>query len=76
MKDNLENDELDMLEEYTEDHFRQGVRGKYLERYKTAANTVVLDPDLLEFFPDSDSVNRALHALADIIREQRDRVPA
>jgi hypothetical protein len=74
MKDN--DDEPDMLDEYSEEHFRLGVRGKYLERYNNAANIVVLDPDVLEYFPDSESVNRALRALADIIRDQQTRVPA
>ncbi|HEY5329980.1 MAG TPA: hypothetical protein VIJ79_08865 [Acidobacteriaceae bacterium] len=36
------------------------VRGKYAIR--SGSNIVMLDPDLLDSFPDSPSVNRALRA--------------
>ncbi|HEV7588452.1 MAG TPA: hypothetical protein VGO40_10085 [Longimicrobium sp.] len=56
--------------------FRGGVRGKYAERYARGTNMVLLDPDVAEVFPDPASVNRALRALAGIIREQREHKPA
>jgi hypothetical protein len=56
--------------------FRGGVRGKYAERYAHGTNIVLLDPDVAEVFPDSESVNRALRALAGIIREQQTHEPA
>ena len=62
----MENDP-DMLEEYD---FSGGVRGKYAARYQEGCNIIVLDPDVSEMFPDSTSVNHALRALAQIIREQ------
>ena len=34
-------------------------------------NTVLLDPDVKAYFPDSDSVNRALRSLIDLIPEKR-----
>lgn len=37
-------------------------RGKYANLLKQGSNVVVLDPSLMPFFPDSASVNRALHA--------------
>ncbi len=37
-------------------------RGKYANLLKQGTNVVVLDPALMPFFPDSASVNRALHA--------------
>ena len=37
-----------------------GVRGKYTRRYRTGTNVAVLDPDVAEAFPDSQSVNEAL----------------
>lgn len=52
-----------------------GVRGKYAERYARGTNVVLLDPDVAEVFPNSDAVNRALRALAEIIKE-RSHVPA
>ena len=54
--------------------FSAGVRGKYAERYAEGTNVVVLDPDVARVFPDADSVNRALRALAEII-EARQRKP-
>ena len=57
----------DMLEEYD---FSNGVRGKYAARFAKGANVIVLDPDVAEVFPDSESVNQALRALAVIIRKR------
>ncbi len=55
----------DMREEYD---FSEGVRGKYAERFAQGSNVVVLDPDVANVFPDSESVNKALRALAEIAR--------
>ena len=62
------NDEQDpeMLEEYD---FSGGVRGKYAARFAEGANVVVLDPDVAEVFTDSESVNQALRALAEIAHQ-------
>lgn len=67
------NDEQDpeMLEEYD---FSGGVRGKYAARFAAGANVVVLDPDVAEVFPDSESVNQALRALAGIIQHRAEKV--
>jgi hypothetical protein len=70
-KPNKESDP-DMLDEYD---FSNGVRGKYVERFSKGCNVVVLDPDVAEVFPDSESVNHALRALAEIIRNQDKRQP-
>ena len=52
--------------EYPEGLIKSGVRGKYSERYrKEGTNLVLIDPDLHELFPDSESVNRALRAYAE-----------
>jgi len=53
----------EMLPEYD---FSKGVRGKYARRYAEGTNIVVLSPDLTRFFPDSESVNRALRALVEV----------
>lgn len=50
----------------TEYDFAKGVRGKYAERYARGTNVVVLEPDIAELFPISESVNRALRAIADV----------
>ncbi|MCC7353403.1 MAG: hypothetical protein IT330_06550 [Anaerolineae bacterium] len=52
-------------------NFNTGVRGKYAERYAEGSNVVVLAPDVAEVFPDSESVNQALRALAEIIRQRK-----
>jgi len=63
------NDERDpeMLDEYD---FSGGVRGKYAGRFAKGSNVVVLDPDVAQVFKDSESVNKALRALAGIIQHQ------
>lgn len=43
--------------------FSGGVRGKYLDRYRSGTNVVLLDAELVKAFPDSKSVNDALRAL-------------
>ena len=53
----------DMLPEYD---FKGGVRGKYARDYGRNRNLRILAPDLLEVFPDSESVNDALHTLVRI----------
>jgi hypothetical protein len=60
----------DVLDEYD---FRGGVRGKYTARYAEGSNVVMLDPDVAKVFPDAESVNQALRALAEIIRRQSTR---
>lgn len=45
---------------YSGDLIKSGIRGKYASRYKEGTNVVVIDPDLLKIFPDSESVNHAL----------------
>ena len=48
--------------------FSDGVRGKYVDRYRLGTNVVLLDPKLAEAFPDSKSVNDALRALLKIAK--------
>jgi hypothetical protein len=62
--------EPEMLEEYD---FSDGVRGKYADHFARGSHVVVLDPDVAQVFSDSESVNRALRALASIIQDQSDK---
>jgi len=62
----------DMLAEYD---FSGGVRGKYVERFKSGSNIVILSPDVAEIFHDSESVNEALRTLIRITR-RNNKVPA
>ena len=57
----------EMLPEYD---FSGGVRGKYASRFAKDTIMVVLDPDVAEVFPDSNSANKALRPLSGIIRDR------
>ena len=46
--------------------------GTVVNHYMLAEGTVLLAPDVLEYFPDSESVNEALRSLIQLI----DKVPA
>jgi hypothetical protein len=61
------NDE--MREEYDFATMKGGVRGKYAKAFKHTATTVLLDSDVAEIFPDSQSVNEALRTLARALRK-------
>jgi hypothetical protein len=43
--------------------FSKAVRGKYYDRMQAGTNIVLIAPDLLDTFPDSQSVNEALRTL-------------
>lgn len=47
------------------------IRGKYYNRLAEGTNLVILDPALLPDFPDSKSVNDALHAFLSLSPYQR-----
>ena len=59
----VRDDPDDMQPEY---NFTGGVRGKYARDFGRSPNIRLLAPDLLEAFPDSESVNQALHMLVRI----------
>jgi len=66
-------DELREEYDFTGDQLREGIRGKYAARYQEGINLVRLDEDVAAVFPDSHSVNQALRALAQIIRQSERR---
>ena len=39
---------------------RGGIRGKYVERYRSGTNLVLLEPDIAKAFPSDQAVNEAL----------------
>ena len=62
-------DELDtMRPEYD---FSAAVRGVTAARYAQGSNIVVIDPRVLDVFPDGAKVNQALRALAPVLRQER-----
>ena len=50
--------------------FSAAVRGATATRYAQGANIAVIDPEVLDVFPDSFAVNQALRALAPVLRQQ------
>ena len=63
----------DMRPEYDFD-YSKAVRGKYYRRLlKEGANIVLIDPEVLDVFPDAATVNATLRALAPVLRGQRRR---
>jgi hypothetical protein len=64
------NDE--MRDEYDFASMKGGVRGKYAKAVEHTATTVLLDSDVAEIFPDSESVNEALRTLARALRKGND----
>ncbi len=58
---------VEMLDEYD---FSQGEIGKYAKQYAEGTNIVLLDPDVAKVFPNSEAVNQALRALAQIIKQR------
>jgi hypothetical protein len=59
-------DSLDPLAPRPNLDFSKGVRGKYYDRMQAGTNVVIIAPDLLDTFPDSESVNEALRGLKKI----------
>ena len=55
--------ELDPLAPRPNLDFGKAVRGKYYDLMQAGTNIVLIAPDLLDTFPDSESVNEALRSL-------------
>ena len=55
-----------MLEEYD---FNNAVKGKYAKKYSMGTNVVVIDKDVMSYFPNHDAVNQALRSIIPIIKK-------
>jgi hypothetical protein len=72
MKKEVESEMEDELRsEYDFSHMQGGVRGKYVERYRTGTNLVLLDPDVAQAFPNDAAVNEALRLLIQVAQRQQ-----
>jgi hypothetical protein len=72
MKKDVENEMEDELRsEYDFAQMQGGVRGKYVERYRTGTNLVLLDPDVAQAFPNDAAVNEALRLLMQVAQRQQ-----
>ena len=69
-------DELedDLLPNYDFANMTGGVKGKYVDRYRSGTNIVLLDPDVADAFPTAESVNEALRMLLAIAQRQKQAV--
>lgn len=45
---------------------KDGVQGKYAERFRSGSNLVLLDPEVAKAFPDEQSVNEALRLVIEL----------
>lgn len=59
----------DLRTEYKRSDFKELERGKYFKRVTASSNVVVLDADVAAVFPNSESVNQALHSLVDVAQK-------
>ena len=53
--------------EYDETLRKNGVRGKYADRYASGTNLVRLAPDVSEVFPNDEAVNEALRFVMRVV---------
>jgi hypothetical protein len=59
----------ELRQEYDLSQLKDGIRGKYAERYQAGTNLVLLDPDVAAVFPNNKSVNEALRLLMKIAKQ-------
>ncbi|MEH1814214.1 MAG: hypothetical protein V7K26_14615 [Nostoc sp.] len=72
MNKEVENEMEDELRpEYDFAQMPSGVRGKYVERYRTKTNIVLLAPDVAQAFPNDEAVNEALRLLIQVAQRQQ-----
>jgi hypothetical protein len=72
MKKEVDELEDELLPEYDFAAMQGGVRGKYVQRYRSGTNLILLDPDIAKAFPTDASVNKALRLLQIASRQQSD----
>jgi hypothetical protein len=66
MKKEVDELEDELRPEYDFAAMQGGVRGKYVQQYRSGTNLVLLDPDIAKAFPTDASVNEALRLLLQI----------
>ena len=69
-KNKIENLEDEMRPEYDLSQLKGRVRGKYVERYRSGTNLVLLESDVQMAFPDAEAVNEALRMLMKVAHRQ------
>ena len=61
-------DEIDEDDMPAEIDFSGGERGRFARRFAEGTNLIPLAPDVMEVFPDAESVNKALRLMAQIAK--------
>ena len=74
MKKEVDELEDELRPEYDFAAMQEGVRGKYVQRYRSGTNLVLLDPDVAKAFPTDASVNEALRLLLQIADSQHSKI--
>ena len=74
MKKEVDELEDELRPEYDFAKMQGGVRGKYVQRYRSGTNLVLLDPDIAKAFPTDASVNEALRLLLQIADRQHSKI--
>ena len=59
----------ELRSEYDETLLKDGVRGKYVARYRQGTNLVLLAPDVAAAFPTEKAVNEALRLLMQVAKQ-------
>lgn len=54
---------------------KDGVRGKYAERYHSGTNLVLLEPEVAKAFPNDKAVNEALRLVIKLTKLQENANP-
>lgn len=72
-KDKSASDEL--RPEYKRSDFGKLKRGKYFKQVQASSNIVILDADMAAVFPNSTSVNEALHSLVEVAQKASGLAP-
>ena len=69
-KTNEDNFEDDMRPEYDFSQMKDGIQGKYAEKFRQGSNIIRLEPDVAKVFESEASVNEALRSLIKLAKSQ------
>ena len=63
--------EDELRPEYDETLLKNGIRGKYAERYAAGTNIIKLDPEVAAAFPNDKAVNDALRFMLKVLDDAK-----
>lgn len=72
MKKQEKNNDI-LLPEYD---FSKGLKGKYAQKFAKGNNLILLAPDVIKLFPNSELVNETLRAVAKITKRTGKKIAA